>query len=334
MAPRGRLLITLVLVAISLGACQASPIQTGSSVTTADLDAAYTNVVKAVAPSVVLIQTPSGGLGSGEVLDGQGNILTNAHVVGDATTFRVVTAGGQQLSGSLVSSFPPDDIAVIRVSGGAGLRPARFGDSSKLQVGQIVLAIGNPLGLQGSVTTGVVSALGRTVSEGPGAGTLPDAIQTSAAINPGNSGGALVDLRSEVIGIPTLAALSPGSQSAPAPGIGFAIASDRAKDLADQIVKNGRVVNSRRAYLGVEAADTTGGLGAFVVAVQQGGPAAGAGIQPGDRITGVNDADTPTAEALSIVLAGLNPGDAARLEISGQDGQARTVGVTLGELPS
>src|SRR5215472_8603800 len=191
-----------------------------------------------------------GGLGSGEIYDTKGDIVTNAHVVGTATTFVVTVSSGKQLPGTLVGSFPPDDLAVIKVDG-AGLKPATFGDSSKLEPGQSVLAIGNPLGLEGSVTSGIVSALGRVVSEGPGGGTLPDAIQTSAAINPGNSGGALVNLNSEVVGIPTLAALSPGTQ-APAPGIGFAISSNRAKVIADQLVANGKVTNSGRAYLGIQ----------------------------------------------------------------------------------
>jgi putative serine protease PepD len=295
------------------------------------VDSTTIDVVKTVSPSVVLIQT-SGGLGSGEVYDNKGDIVTNAHVVGTATTFLVTTSAGKQLDGTLVGSFPPDDLAVIKVNGN-GLQPAKFGDSSKLQPGQSVLAIGNPLGLEGSVTSGIVSALGRVVSEGPGGGTLPDAIQTSAPINPGNSGGALVDLASQVIGIPTLAALSPGTQ-APAPGIGFAISSNRAKVIADQLVANGKVTNSGRAYLGIETGATSGGEGVLVLSVQPAGPAAKAGITAGTLITSVAGKPTPTPSDLAEVLATLNPGQTVPVVTVPPNSSAKTtVQVTLGELP-
>jgi putative serine protease PepD len=218
------------------------------SITADSLDSLVTSVVKELDPSVVFIQT-STGLGSGEIYNGQGDIVANAHVVGNATAFRITLSNGRQLAAALVATYPPDDVAVIRVTGStAGLKPATFGDSSKLQVGQMVLAIGNPLGLQGSVTTGVVSAIGRQVSEGTT--TLPDAVQTSAAINPGNSGGALVDLDKQVIGIPTLAALTVGAAGAQAPGIGFAIFSNRARFIADQLIKSGVVTNPGRTTAG------------------------------------------------------------------------------------
>jgi len=168
------------------------------------LENAYTALVKQTLPSVVEIRTPS-GLGSGVVFDDQGDVVTNAHVVGDATSFQVVLAGNnQQLPARLVGTYPPDDLAVIKLTGGRNLHPARFGDSATVAVGDIVLAMGSPLGLSSSVTNGIVSAVGRTVSEpadasSPGA-VLPQAIQTSAPINPGNSGGALVDISGQVIG--------------------------------------------------------------------------------------------------------------------------------------
>jgi S1-C subfamily serine protease len=288
-------------------------------------------VFATVGPSVVLIET-SGGLGSGEVYDSNGDIVTNAHVVGSERSFRVTTSSGKQLAGTLVGSFPPDDVAVIKVDG-AGLKPVTWGDSSKLKVGQPVMAIGNPLGLEGSATSGVVSALGRVVDEGQGGGTLPDAIQTSAAINPGNSGGALVDLESQVIGIPTLAALSPGSQGAQAPGIAFAISSNRAKLMADQLIKSGTVTNSHRAFLGIQAGDTTGGKGVVVISTEPGGPAARAGISEGDVITAVNGQPTPNTSALSTVLAGLSPGQTVPVTIVRPDGSSGTVSVSLGQLP-
>ena len=169
------------------------------------------SVVAQVLPSVVQITTGS-GLGSGVILDDRGDIVTNAHVVGTATTFQVRLANNPTtFPATLVGAYPPDDLAVIHLDQPpTGLKPARFGDSSKLQIGDIVLAMGNPLGLTGSVTDGIVSAVGRAVTEPAGDGspgaTLPQAIQTSAAINPGNSGGALVDLSASVIGVPTLAA--------------------------------------------------------------------------------------------------------------------------------
>ena len=333
-----KLTIAALIVGAATMACQAGT--SGSSTSSpsassasapAGTDTTTVDVVRNVSPSVVLIQTSS-GLGSGEIYDSQGDIVTNAHVVGSATTFRVTTSAGKQLDGTLVGTFPPDDIAVIKVNG-SGLKPARFGDSSKLLVGQAVLAIGNPLGLVGSVTSGIVSALNRVVSEGEGGGTLPDAVQTSAPINPGNSGGALVDLGSEVVGIPTLGAVSPGSSGAPAPGIGFAISSNRARVIADQLIQSGRVTNSHRAYLGVQAGNTNSGQGVVVVQVASGGPAAQAGIVPGSVITAVNGKPTPTTSQLSEALAGLSPGQTVKVDVVQPDGSKATVNVTLGELP-
>ena len=158
--------------------------------------------------------------------------------------------------------FAPDDLAVIRVQSGAGsLHPASFGRSASVRVGEIVLAMGNPLGLTGTVTDGIVSATGRTVSEGQGSSAvLISAIQTSAAINPGNSGGALVNLAGQVIGIPTLAAADPQLGGAAA-GIGFAIPSDTVTSIAGQLIATGKVTNSGRASLGITAqtvADASG----------------------------------------------------------------------------
>jgi S1-C subfamily serine protease len=188
--------------AVSLPVAASTAPNTGS--------AGYADVVREVLPSVVLISTTE-GLGSGVVLDRAGNIVTNAHVAGDATAFKVQVAGDPApRDARLVGSYPPDDLAVIRVSDPSGLQPARFGDSAKAQAGDVVLAVGNPLGLSGSVTSGIVSATGRVVTEPASSGhagaTLPDAIQTSAPINPGNSGGALVTTDGAVIGIPTLTA--------------------------------------------------------------------------------------------------------------------------------
>jgi putative serine protease PepD len=301
---------------------------TGGS--TADsLEQTFETVVSTVSPSVVVIETTE-GLGSGIVLDDQGDIVTNAHVVGSSKTFQIDTATGGRLDGTLVGTFPADDVAVVKAKGG-NLRPATFGDSSKLRVGQIVLAIGNPLGLQSSVTDGIVSALGRTVNEPSGA-ALPNAIQTSAPINPGNSGGALVDLSSQVIGIPTLAATDPQMGGA-APGIGFAVPSNIAVDIAHQLVQDGRVVASHRAYLGIRSADVSGGQGALVFSLAPGGPAAKAGIPADVLITSIDGKPTPDSATLAAVLAELQPGQGVDVQYVTQDGTQKTVKVTLGELP-
>jgi putative serine protease PepD len=280
-----------------------------------------------VSPAVVQIQT-SVGLGSGVVYDDKGDIVTNAHVVGNARRFVVTLAGGERHPATLVAAFPPDDLAVIRLQG-ANPPPARFADSSKLQVGDIALAIGNPLGLRSSVSEGIVSSLGRTVSEGNGV-ALPSVIQTSAAINPGNSGGALVNLAGDVIGIPTLAALDPEFGGTPAPGIGFAIPSNTVKLIADQLIRKGHVVRSGRPFLGAQVSSIVGG-GILVARVEAKGPAAHAGIRPGDIILSVNGQPTPTTDVLATVLAKVKPGQ--RVPVLVARGAKRiTVTVTPGQL--
>ncbi|GAA3117791.1 trypsin-like peptidase domain-containing protein [Planomonospora alba] len=306
----------------------------------AALEAAYERVIGNVLPSIVQINTAT-GLGSGVVYDTAGHIVTNAHVIGDATRFEVTLAsGGAPRPARLVESFELGDLAVIKVDDPSGLSPARFGDSARLRVGQIVLAMGNPLGLSGSVTNGIVSALGRTVTEpqaegSPGA-TITNAIQTSAAINPGNSGGALVNLSGEVIGIPTLAATNPELGGGAAPGIGFAIPSNTVTDIAGQIIRDGEVTNTRRAALGVSVQTVVGpeggAVGVGVARVTPGGGADKAGIEPGDVIVSVNGTKTATTQALSEVLATLKPGDRAEVGLLRPDGSTTTVTVTLGQL--
>jgi len=283
--------------------------------------------VRAVSPSVVQVATAS-GLGSGVVYDDKGNIVTNAHVVGTSKTFSITLTSGSH-KGTLVGSFPPDDLAVVHVEG-ATPPPASFADSSKIEVGDVALAIGNPLGLRSSVTEGIVSSLGRTVSEGNGV-VLPSVIQTSAAINPGNSGGALVNLAGQVIGIPTLAALDPELGGTQAPGIGFAIPSNTVRRIAGQLIASGAVQSSGRAYLGVRVSSIVGG-GVLVAGVTPGGPAAKAGIRPGEIIVAVDKKPTPTADVLVEVLAELKPGQRVPVKILQRNGKTLTVDVTLGEL--
>jgi putative serine protease PepD len=250
----GALLLSASLV---VAACASGAVASGASVApgasatpTASVPASptiagalqndFVNVVARVSPSVVVIETRS-GLGSGIVFDAKGDIVTNNHVVDGSTKFTVTLADGQNLPATLVGRFLAGDLAVIHVTG-TNLKPASFGDSSKLVAGDIVLAVGSPLGLQGSVTQGIVSALGRKVSESKTV-TLPNVIQTSAEINPGNSGGALVDLAGDVVGIPTLAALDPELGNTAAAGIGFAIPSNVVADVAAQLIAHGRVVS-------------------------------------------------------------------------------------------
>ncbi|HEY8776098.1 MAG TPA: trypsin-like peptidase domain-containing protein [Gaiellaceae bacterium] len=289
---------------------------------------AITAVVHELSPSVVQIQNPQ-GLGSGVVFDSNGDIVTNNHVVAGGGPF-TVTAGSHTYEATLVGHFAPDDLAVVRVSG-QHLAAAPFADSSALEVGDIAIAIGNPLGLRSSVTDGIVSAFRQGVSEGNGV-ALPLMIQTSAPINPGNSGGALADLEGRVIGIPTLAATDPELGGGTAPGIGFAIPSNLVKDIATQIISHGHVINSHRAYLGIQIGDTNGS-GVFVQTVTAGGPAAKAGLKPGDVITALNGHGTPTVDDLTSVASELKPGTTVVLRIVTQRGTHKTVHLTLGTFP-
>ena len=337
----------------TVAACSAASVQPAASLepaaavtgaaappTSGHAVASYATAVRAVLPSVVLIRTAD-GLGSGVVLDRAGNIVTNAHVAGQAASLAIQRAGDPAARPArLVGTYPQGDLAVIRAENPAGLTPATFGDSSKARAGDVVLAVGNPLGLAGSVTEGIISATGRAVIEPTTASTtataLPDAIQTSAPINPGNSGGALVTVTGHVIGIPTLAAISPqgGGQ---AQGIGFAIPSNLARDIAGQIIKSGHVTNSHRAALGarvttVASMDATA-RGAMIIAVTPGGAAERAGLRVGDVISKLGPAPTPDASALLSALAAADPGQLVELTIT-RSGQAHTVPVTLGTLPA
>ena len=294
----------------------------------AALQSAIVNVVHSVSPSVVQIEDQR-GLGSGIVLDAAGHIVTNNHVVSGATSFTVTTSNGTRYPATLVGSFPLDDLAVIKISG-AHLKPATFGDSSRLQVGDLAIAIGNPLGLRSSVTDGIVSGFRMAVPESNNV-ILPSVIQTSAAINPGNSGGALVDIEGRVIGIPTLAAADP-QLGGSAPGIGFAIPSNLVTDIAGQIVSHGKVVDSHRAFLGIQVGDTNG-RGVFVGSVTAGGPAANAGMRVGDVIVSAGGKPISTAAQLSEVLTTLSPGRRVPVVVSTQRGAKTTLQVTLGTHP-
>ena len=315
----------------------------------------WTAVAKAVSPSVVSIDVTTqqgSGAGSGVILDDSGHILTNNHVVGDATgtgAINVTLADGRTYGATIVGTDPSTDLAVIKLtSAPSDLTPISLGDSSVLKVGDPVMAVGNPLGLSGTVTTGIVSALNRPVSTSeaspsPDGQTSSDtvvtnAIQTSAAINPGNSGGALVNAKGELIGInSSIASLgaSQGSQSGNI-GIGFAIPVQEAKTIADQLIKTGQ---AEHAFLGVSAKDTTvkdgsaQRAGAQVASVSDGTPAAQGGIKTGDVITAVNGQPVDSSTALVAQIRAMSAGDKATVTLI-RDGARQDVQVTLAVKPS
>jgi putative serine protease PepD len=225
----------VVATALVVGGCGGSKHSTtGAAADPFDgLQQKFTQVVKQVSPAVVQIES-SRGLGSGVVYDFQGDVVTNAHVVQGSKQFQVTLPGGDRHPATLVGADTSHDLAIVHISG-ATPPPAKFAASPEPEAGDLVLAIGNPLGLRSSVTQGIVSSIRPAVPEGNGV-TLSPAIQTSAAINPGNSGGALADLDGRVIGIPTLAALDPEMGDAQAPGIGFAIPSSTVQQVAGRLL--------------------------------------------------------------------------------------------------
>jgi putative serine protease PepD len=300
------------------------------------------------APSVVTIYvsaTAGSGSGSGVILSADGYVLTNNHVVTldsstDQATVQVRTADGTLYDAKVVGTDPTSDLAVVKLDNASGLTPATFADSDKVQVGDLAVAIGAPLGLSNTVTDGIVSATNRAVQTGStqNDSTVIDAIQTDAAINPGNSGGALVDANGEVIGINSAIATVatsdvPGQDSSQSGniGVGFAIPGNTAKRIGEEIVKNG---SATHALLGVSAstasdnASSAVGTGAQLVSVQGGSPAADAGLQAGDVITAVGDRVVTSSTELTAAVRSAQPGDKVTLTI--RRGQASSqVEVTL-----
>jgi len=286
-------------------------------------------VAAKVQPSVVDIASGTGE-GSGVVLSADGAILTNNHVVADAQggQLSVTFADGKTAKATLVGTDERGDLAVIKAQGVSNLTAAKFGDSDDMQVGDSVLALGSPLGLQGSVTQGIVSALHRTIGEGAENGrpaqSIGDAIQTDAAINPGNSGGALVNLNGEVIGINTAIATS-GQGASGNIGVGFAISSNKAKSTADQLLSGGKVSHP---YLGVSVGNGDGG--ALLADVVAGGPADKAGLKKGDLVTKIADKNIGDSNALVGAVQTAKAGDQVQITFK-RDGNQQQVTVTLGD---
>ncbi len=326
-----------------------TPVEVPPSAT--DLQQTIINVIRTVQPSVVEVQSSGSSgqaIGSGEIITSDGYIVTNDHVVHGFSRFTVALANGKQLSARLVGEDPQDDLAVLKVDG-QNLPPIAIGDSSKVQVGQFAVAIGSPLGLTQSATFGIISALNRSAQEGTGGTTsiLTGLIQTSAPITPGNSGGALVDLQGRLIGVPTLGAVNPESGSA-AEGIGFAIPSNRVKFVADQLIKNGHLVNSGQGFMGIEGVDVTPALAqANGLPVQQGvlisgfandasgkSPAQQASLRTGDIIVAVNGQQVTGNGDLASALISQQPGTKVTISYVRNSATTQKATVTLGERPS
>jgi S1-C subfamily serine protease len=309
-----------------------------------NIEAQREAVIARVRPAVVQVNVTASngsGIGSGVVIDKNGYIVTNNHVVSGAQDIKVVLYNGTKVPAQLVGTDATDDLAVIKITPPAsGLTVASLGDSSKLVVGQEVLAIGNPLGITQTVTNGIVSALGRNVSEGQGGAAIPNAIQTDAPINPGNSGGALVNMQGQLIGIPTLSAIDPEFNT-PANGVGFAIPSNRVKFITSQIIATGKVTHTGRAALGISVANVDANLaaqdnlsvnqGALIVSVTPNGAAARANLQAGDVIVQVGNTAVSDISTLGDALQAKNPGDTVSVKVY-RGNQQLTVSVTLGEL--
>jgi putative serine protease PepD len=306
-----------------------------------------------VLPSVVVITVSDNqggvGQGSGVIISDSGLVLTNNHVVEGAAgrnggELSVTLADGTSATADIVGRDPATDLAVIQLKdvGSLGtLEPARLGHSDNLTVGDTVLAIGSPLGLDGSVSAGIVSALNRAITLGDfgdsraTSAAVVEAIQTDAAINPGNSGGPLVNSSGEVVGINTAIASLAGGTSGQSGniGVGFAIPIDTARSIVDQLVQNGEATH---AYLGVRLADSgvgSGTNGAVIAGVEQGGPADDAGIQQGDIVTKVDGETVRDAASLTAAIRAHAPGDKLNLTVK-RGSEEKSFDATLGTLPT
>ena len=308
-----------------------------------------TTVANEVIPSVVTISASGkggAGTGSGEVIESSGYILTNNHVIAIAAnggSVQVLFSDGQTAPATITGRDPQTDLAVLKVNTSHKLAVIAMGSSSSVVVGQATVVIGAPLGLAGTVTSGIVSALDRTVQVPADENTtalLVGAIQTDASINPGNSGGAMVNCSGQLIGVPSAGATVPsssGESSGGSIGLGFAIPVDLAKTIADEIIATGSVTH---AFFGLSTAPipasaaAQGGVpdGLFVQSVTPGGPAAQAGVRQGDIITKINGAAATDPVQLQELTLTKKPGDTVQLEYW-RNGTTATVTVTLGAQP-
>jgi S1-C subfamily serine protease len=297
---------------------------------------AVIDVVDHIGPAVVGLHLRAGrhgGSGSGVIVSPDGLILTNSHVVGGNNRLAVTTADGRNLNARVVGDDPDTDLALVRVEEDVVLPAARLGDSKSLRRGQLVIAIGNPLGFESTVTTGVVSALGRTLRARSGR-QIDDIIQTDAALNPGNSGGPLVSSRGEVVGINTAIIL--GTQ-----GICFAVASNTANFVLGELVRHGRV---RRSFIGIAAAQTPlprrlrvaavieQASAVTVSSIETGSPAEGGGLQAGDIILAIDGVTVTAADDLVRNLTADKIGRSVTLAIL-RSGERRTVSLIAEERP-
>lgn len=305
-----------------------------------------TSVADRVVPSVVTIAASGAsgsGTGSGEVIRSGGYVLTNNHVISVAAAsggkVEVLFADGQTAPATITGRDPETDLAVLKVDTSRQLKVIALGSSSSVKVGQPVVAVGAPLGLSGTVTSGIVSALDRTV-EVPGendrSALLVSAVQTDASINPGNSGGALVNCEGQLVGVPTAGATVPNSGGGSI-GLGFAIPVDLAKSIANEIIDTGRVTH---AFFGLQttpippAAAEQAGLpeGLYIQAVTAGGPAATAGLRAGDVITKIDGEPATSNVKLQELTLTKKPGDTVPIDYS-RDGKSATATVTLAAQP-
>lgn len=301
-------------------------------------DGSVEKVAESVLPAVVSIEvaTRQGGAeGSGSVISSDGMVLTNHHVVAEAAEggaqMQVTLNDGTKHSAKFIASDVNTDIAVIQIEDVKDLPTIQFGDSDSLAVGQSVVAIGSPLGLSATVTTGIVSALNRPVraAQGGGESSLMDGIQTDAAINPGNSGGPLVDMNGHLIGMNSvIASLSQGeSGEAGSIGLGFAIPSNFARRVADQLINEGK---AHQPMMGVEVDIRHTSGGALVSNVQPGSPAEKGGLKAGDIVTRINDRPIESSDALVAATRSFDFGETVTIEARNKDSkETRTVEVTL-----
>src|SRR5262245_60332951 len=274
---------------------------------------------------------PGGGQaasGSGFVIDGEGHIITNDHVVEGASEYRVrFGENGKPIEAELLGKDPSVDLALLKVEPGdvdGGLEPLELGASENLRPGDPAIAIGSPFGLTGTVTAGIVSALGRTI-EAPNGFSISGAIQTDAAINPGNAGGPLLDEQGRVIGVNSQIRTGGGNANT---GVGFAVPVDEIKRSLPSLEKGEDV---ERAFLGVSSGPAQEG-GAAVSGVITDGPASKAGLREGDTIVQINDEPVRDSDDVSAVVNSRRPGDEVRVVVE-RDGERRTLTVTLGEQP-